>query len=85
MSFFALFCRWLSLAAGFLLPLAFSYCLNLYIETFKSISTRIVILNFSWPFCLGDGKQMSCALGDTNAFMLKIPFNGKVSSYVGVY
>eukprot|EP00794_Sanderia_malayensis_P020041 gene20041-22008_t len=40
--------------------------------------TSIVSLAFS-----DDGKQMSSALGDKHAFMFKIPYTGKVSSYTG--
>ena len=39
--------------------------------------------NKQHAFSPDDGKQMSTALGDKNAFIFKIPYGGKVSSYIG--
>jgi len=54
-------------------PVNFEKAINLL-----PVQTSINSLRFS-----ANGKRMSCALGDKNAYVLNIPYSGKVSSFVG--
>ena len=61
---------------------------NIVLFIYRDVESMLLTLTCTcwnvFNYCiLANGKRMSCALGDKNAYVLNIPYIGKVSSFVG--